>query len=114
MTVTEQELFAGYSPTTATDHALRVLVEERIRELLRYRAWYRQNRWADWPDIRRQHATELLSLIRLARKARRLAAAAPDPLTEAKREAAQSDDPPIRGGYVSDRAFHDWQAAGPR
>ena len=68
-----------------TDVQLAVAVERRIAELWRERAWWRANRWADWPDIRREHAVELRALVRLARTARRLAEARPDPLTESKR-----------------------------
>lgn len=56
----------------------RIVVEERIRELLQWRRWYHANRWADWPDMERDDRTELRALVKLARKARR--AAAPDPI----------------------------------
>ncbi len=59
----------------------RVVIEERIGELLRWRTWYREHRWAEWSDLRREDAAELRALVRLARRARRLEA---DPLTLAK------------------------------
>ena len=65
------------------DHALRVVIEERISELLRWRSWYRRNRWADWTPLRHEHEVELRALVRLAREARRIAAAVPDPMTAA-------------------------------
>jgi hypothetical protein len=82
MTVTtERELFNGYA--TAADHALRVVIEERIAELLRWRRWYRARPdWASFMGLAQQHAAELRALLRLRRVARRLAA--PDPLTQAK------------------------------
>jgi len=64
------------------DQALAVVVEARIGELWRERRWWRTNRWADWPDIRRDSDIELRALVRLARTARRLTA--PDPVTAAK------------------------------
>lgn len=82
MTTTERELFNGYSTTTAADHALRVVIEERIADLWRYRRWYRARPdWAAFSGMAAAHTTELRALIRLLRAARRLAAAAPDPMT---------------------------------
>lgn len=77
-----------------TEQAHRVVLEERIRDLLKLRKWYRQNRWAEWPDLRHENEIELRALVALGRKARKLAANAPDPLDQYK-------------------SFHDWQAAGP-
>lgn len=51
-------------------------VHDRIRLLWRERLWWRTNRWAEWPDIRKEHDTELRALIRLASRARRQAEAA--------------------------------------
>ena len=79
---TEADLFRSYSPTAVGDHVLRVMVEERIAELWRYRRWYRTHRWADWSELRREHDIELRALVRLVRRARALAA--PDPLTLSK------------------------------
>ncbi len=96
--ITEPDLFRGYAPTTraAQDHALRVVIEERIATLWLYRKWWRANRWADWPAERLELDGELRALVRLVRAARRVTA--PDPITEAK---AWQD------GAV---AYHDWQA----
>lgn len=54
------------------DQALRIVFEQRIRELWTWRTWYRTNRLADWTELRREHAAELRALVRLARKARDL------------------------------------------
>jgi len=59
--------------TAIEDHALRVIVDERIRELLKVRTWYRVNRWAAWTDLRRENEVELRALLRLRRNARNLA-----------------------------------------
>jgi hypothetical protein len=59
-------------PSPTYDHAARVLLEERVTELWRYRAWWRAHRWADWPDVRREADVELRALVRLLRKARQL------------------------------------------
>ena len=74
------DTFYGYI-TPPIDHALRVVVEERITELLAYRRWYRaQPNWSNWMDLARDHDAELRALVRLARQARRIAAdAVPDP-----------------------------------
>jgi hypothetical protein len=53
--------------------ALQQLIEARIAELWKYRAWWRAHRWADWPDVRREADVELRALIRIARQARRKA-----------------------------------------
>ena len=68
------------------------LAEERIRALWRYRSWYRTHRWAEWPLRRHETDAELRALVRLLRKARRLAAKAPDPVTTAKAEADRHAD----------------------
>jgi len=49
----------------------REAIEERIAELWRYRQWWRDNRWADWPIIRFQTDHELRSLVHLARAVRK-------------------------------------------
>ncbi len=97
MTTTEPDLFRGYGDT-ARDHALRVIVEERIAELLRYRAWYRANRWADWTLERTEHAVELWALVRLARQARKMAGTARDPIDA------------YRAGAERGVGYHDVQA----
>ena len=63
-----------FSRTVVEDQALRAIVEERVRQLWSYRQWFRSHRWADWPQERRDLDVELRALVRLARKARRLAA----------------------------------------
>ena len=71
-----------YGPTPATEgHALQVVVEERIRELLAFRRWYRANTYTvSWPT-RYENDAELRALVRLARRARHIAATAyPDPI----------------------------------
>ena len=74
-----------YGPTPATEgHALQVVMEQRVAELLRYRRWWRANRWADWPELRTQNDAELRALVKLMRRARRIAATAYDPITMAK------------------------------
>lgn len=96
MRVTEADLLRGYQSAAveyaviAQDHALRVAVTERIVELIAYRRWYRQNRWADWSVERREHEVELRALLRVARTARRASRAALGPATG--------------------QSFHDWQA----
>ena len=75
-----------------TSEAFESVVMARIRELWHSRSWWRQNRWADWPDIRRDETAELRSLVKLARMARKLAAAKPDPLDQFK-------------------SYHDWQSS---
>ena len=63
----------------AADHVLRVVLEERIHELLAFRRWYREHTWTcSWPT-RYENDAELRALVRLARHARRIAATAADP-----------------------------------
>ena len=69
---------------------MEALVMNRIHDLLVYRRWFREHRWADWPQERHDYDVELRALVRLARQARKLGA--PDPMDAAK-------------------AYHDWQAA---
>lgn len=77
---------------TIRAHATEQVLLDRIDELLRYREWYRAHPWTiDWPS-RQNDAIELRALVRLARKARRLAAKAPDPVTTAKAEADRHAD----------------------
>lgn len=82
---------------TPLDHAYRAVIEERIRELLAYRRWYRANRkWAngsEWREMARDDYQELRSLVRLARKARRIEAKADrDAIAFAKWEAERNRD----------------------
>ena len=58
----------------------RQVLEDRIRYLWMIRKWYRQNRWAEWSDLRKENQVELRALVAIGRRARKLAAAAPDPL----------------------------------
>jgi hypothetical protein len=67
---------------------MEAIVMDRIHDLLVYRRWFRQNRWADWPVERREYEVELRALVRLARKARK-----------------ETTDHP------KDASYHDWQAA---
>jgi len=64
-----------YRSTDRVAHATEAVLLERITDLWIERAWWRYNRWADWPDIRREHTAELRALVAVARRARRLAAA---------------------------------------
>ena len=66
------------------NEAIGTAVLGRIRELWAYRAWWRANRWADWPAVRHDLELELRALVRLARAARRAEAARPDPITLAR------------------------------
>lgn len=62
--------------TVLTGDAMRLLVNERILELLNWRQWYRrQVRFDLWMDLAAANDAELRALLRLARKARKLAAA---------------------------------------
>ena len=74
----------AYAERVALAHAYQVAVEERITDLWIQRAWWRYHRWADWPDIRQEQTVELRALVAIARRARRVADALPDPVTEAK------------------------------
>ena len=83
MTLADGRLF--YRSTDRVAHATEAVLLERITDLWIERAWWRYNRWADWPDIRREHTAELRALVAVARRARRLASAEQtDPITEAK------------------------------
>lgn len=69
-----------------TAHAYGIAVEERIRDLWTWRAWYRrQPNFAVWLDLARDNDRELRALVTIARRARRLAAAAPDSVDSWKR-----------------------------
>ena len=58
---------------TIAEQAHRVTLEEAIHDHLTVRQWYRKHRWADWPDLRHQNEVELRALLKVARKARRIA-----------------------------------------
>ena len=59
-------------PEVIQAHAYRVVVDDRIAELWRYRRWWRRYRWAEYPLRRHEMDVELRALVRLARKARDL------------------------------------------
>lgn len=46
-------------------------LEQAIRERLSVERWYRANRWADWPDLRRDNLAALRALVKLGRRARK-------------------------------------------
>ncbi len=85
----------------ATNHAYRALVDERIHQLLANRRWYRANLWAQWSDLRREDDAELRALLKIARAARKMGAAVPDPIDRYKAarigEIAFEDDFNIEG-----------------
>lgn len=88
------------APAPIHDHALRVVIEERIAELWAWRAWYRQRAdWASFMGLRAEHDAELRALVRLARRARKIAAAAPDPIDS------------YRSALERGIGYHDHQAA---
>ena len=63
----------------------RVVIDERIAQLWRDLHWYRhQPRPAHWFGLAMEARRELHVLLPLARKARRLAAAQPDPMDQYK------------------------------
>lgn len=83
--------------TVTESAAIAATVEQRIRDLLAYRAIARRNRWsAEWSPVRKANEVELRSLVGLVRKARRMA-----------REAEGRD------AVTAAKGYHDWQAAGP-
>lgn len=120
MAITEHELYQGYrgivpAPRTSTtaleDHACRVVLEERIRELWGRRAWYaRHNGWIVAQRV--EDTAELRILVRLARAARRVSQPAVerlDPITVAQGADDWAGDHP--GEYPAGVGYHDWQAA---
>jgi hypothetical protein len=54
-----------------TDRIYETILLDEIRERRRLDAWYRQNRWAEWPDLRRENRAALSALLKVARMARR-------------------------------------------
>lgn len=111
MAISERDRYRSYSPTTPAPGRTVLgvvtlnLVEERIRELIRHRRWWRQNRWADWPAERLDTDRELRALLALARRGRRLAGGMFDP-------AEGSPDPidSYKAGLDRGRGYHDVQA----
>lgn len=91
------------APTIAEDHALRVLIHERIAELWRWRKWDREHLWAEWTTRRAERAVELRALVRLARAAR---AQAEKAATRVGAEAAATSS-----RAYADLGYHDAQAA---
>lgn len=99
-------------------HATEQVLLDAIAERWRYRSWYRRHGFTvDW-TLRYENDRLLRELVRVARKARALSAAAPDPITVYK-AAADAHDPdcdchaanrPALGQYPSDIDYHDWQA----
>jgi hypothetical protein len=110
----ERELFAGYASrpnasaiadTRTQDHALAVVIEERITELWRWRTWDRAHLWAEWTTSRRERTAELRALVRLARKARTV-----------YREIYVAEDPidVYKAGLERGLGYHEVQAQRPR
>lgn len=46
-------------------------LETAIRERIGVERWFRRNRWADWPDLRRENLAALRALVKLGRRARK-------------------------------------------
>lgn len=88
--ITEAELSHDHGSRTI-DQAHRVVIEERIAELWRWRSWYRARAHTlTWP-VRYDNAIELRALVRVARTARRMARGA-------------------AAGQPRGVSYHDWQA----
>lgn len=81
--------FSADTPRVMRALATEAVLLERIAECLRIRRWYRRTHWADWPDLRKENEVELRALVKLARRARQVAA--PDPVDVAKAEAERRD-----------------------
>jgi hypothetical protein len=85
------------TPDPITAQAIAVTLQARVRELVVIHNWYVVNRWArgpEWDAMRHDDRVELRALIRLARRARRLA-----------RETVEREDAVTQG-----LAWHDWQS----
>ncbi len=67
---------------------MEAIILDRIADLWKLRKWYRENRWAEWSDLRRENYIELRALVKLARMARKT----PDPMDAFK-------------------SYHDWQSS---
>jgi hypothetical protein len=90
MSISEGQLF--YATRSVPErivqaHMTETVLLERISELVRWRRhWYRQQPRRDfWWDLAQRNDAELRHLLRVARIARRLAAAEPDPIDVSKR-----------------------------
>ena len=78
---------------TIAEQAYRVVIEERIAQLLSDRRWYRkQSSPGYWFDLAQEARRELLILLRIRRQVRAIVAARPDPMDAYK-------------------SYHDWQAS---
>lgn len=81
--------------TRIEDHAYRIAIDERIRELIAWRRWYRQHaEWGSFMVLAAEHRAELRALLKLARQARRTARPVVermDPMTEAEARYAWGD-----------------------
>lgn len=73
-------------------HAARIALEERIGELLRWRAWYRrQADWGHWMDLAVKNDIRLRELVAVARQARRISRPAIDRVAHRQAELARGD-----------------------
>jgi len=54
-----------------TDSIYETVLLAEIRERRALDAWYRRERWAHWPDLRRENRAALSALLKVARVARR-------------------------------------------
>jgi len=54
-----------------TDSIYETVLLVEIRERRALDTWYRRERWADWPDLRRENRAALSALLKVARVARR-------------------------------------------
>ena len=88
---------------------LRRLVETRVEELLRYRAFYRAHRSIDLTLIEDMHRVELRSLVRLLRAARAKAEA--DTVWRLG-DTTGGPFPEQADPVTAAKAYHDWQAQG--
>jgi hypothetical protein len=66
---------------------MEAIILDRIADLWKLRKWYRENRWAEWSDLRRENYIELRALVKLARAARKR----PDPMDQYKSFASWSE-----------------------
>jgi len=62
------------------DTALR----EAVHQCLVNERFYRQNRWAEWSDLRKENRAILRALLKVSKDARRAARRQRDPIDEAK------------------------------
>jgi hypothetical protein len=89
MSISEGQLFYAYREApvrVAQAHMTETVLLERIGELWRFRSWYRRQVRQDfWMDLAKRNDEELRALLKVARRARRLSDAAPDPIDASKR-----------------------------